>query len=251
MLAPNNSRSTATPLPSQSFFICHTVPQYYLLIFPPSSENISETASIRLRNSEIPMTPVREGLTALQLQGLIVTRPQRGSFVFMPSAEDVAELCEFRMVMESRALILCHARAKEATLAAFDRANEAMRNAQGSGQHLASARADADFHDALFVGCGNQYLSQAYSLISGKIGALRANLMQPDVDIRSGSIAEHAEIIDAFRTNDLLRAEAALAGHVFSMRERFAIAQETRQPTSDKRFRVGYKWPGTVESRKY
>jgi len=199
----------------------------------------------------VSRTPVREGLTALQLQGLIVTRPQRGSFVFMPSAEDVAELCEFRMVMESRALILCHARAKEATLAAFDRANEAMRNAQGSGQHLASARADADFHDALFVGCGNQYLSQAYSLISGKIGALRANLMQPDVDIRSGSIAEHAEIIDAFRTNDLLRAEAALAGHVFSMRERFAIAQETRQPTSDKRFRVGYKWPGTVESRKY
>ena len=186
----------------------------------------------------VSRTPVRESLTALQLQGLIVTRPQRGSFVFMPSPEDVAELCEFRMVLESRALILCHARSKEVTLQALERANTSMSEARGAGQHLASARADGEFHDAFFAGCGNQYLIQAYSLISGKIGALRANLLQPDVDIRNGSIAEHSEIIDAFRTSDLLRAEATLAGHVFSMRNRFAIAQETRQPDAIRRSRV-------------
>lgn len=178
----------------------------------------------------VSRTPVRESLTALQMQGLIVIKPQRGSFVFMPSPEDVAELCEFRMMIESRALTLCHARAKDTTLRALERANQAMQDAQDSGEHLASARADAAFHDALFAGCGNRHLVQAYSLLSGQVGALRSNLLQPDPDIRSGSMAEHAEIIEAFRASDLLRAEAVLAGHIFKMRSRFAIAQEVRGP---------------------
>ena len=44
---------------------------------------------------KVSRTPVREALTALQSQGLIEIRPQSGSFVFMPSDEDVGELAEF------------------------------------------------------------------------------------------------------------------------------------------------------------
>ena len=58
----------------------------------------------------ISRTPVREALNMLSVQGLVEILPQRGSYVFFPSEEDVAQLCEFRMMMESRAIGLCLAR---------------------------------------------------------------------------------------------------------------------------------------------
>ena len=172
----------------------------------------------------VSRTPVREALTALQLQGLVNIVPQRGSFVFLPSEEDVAELCEFRMMIESRAISLCHARRREDTLAQLRQAEEAMERAESSADFLASAHADAAFHEALFKNCGNQFLTEAYGLVSGRIGALRSNCLQPVAGVRSGSMREHREIIDAFAAGDLLQAEAVLASHIFKMRERYSEA---------------------------
>ena len=39
----------------------------------------------------ISRTPVREALTSLQVQGLITIHPQRGSFDFRPTRQDVKE----------------------------------------------------------------------------------------------------------------------------------------------------------------
>ncbi len=177
----------------------------------------------------VSRTPVREALTALALQGLIVIQPQRGSFVFLPSADDIAELCEFRMMMETHALVLSHTRVKAETLEALQRANGAMAAALRDENPLASARADATFHEALFDGCGNKHLVQAYSLVSGRIGALRSNLLHPD-DVRMDSMAEHEQIVAAFAANDLLRAESVLSAHIFRMRERYATAQSRFMP---------------------
>ena len=66
----------------------------------------------------VSRTPVRDALTALQLQGLIDVRPQSGSFVFLPSEEDVAELAEFRRVLEMTALRFCFARRRDEALRA-------------------------------------------------------------------------------------------------------------------------------------
>lgn len=169
----------------------------------------------------VSRTPVREALNALQLQGLIHIAPQRGSYVFQPSQGDVAELCEFRMMMEGRAIALCHARAKDAALAALRKANDDMEKAEAANDHLASAYADSDFHTALFDYCGNQYLTKAYGLISGRIATLRTHLLMPQVGIRADSINEHVQIIEAFEAGDLFRAEAVLSAHIFKMRERF------------------------------
>jgi DNA-binding GntR family transcriptional regulator len=169
----------------------------------------------------VSRTPVREALSALQLQGLIDIAPQRGSYVFLPSEVDVAELCEFRVMMEGRAMALCHARAKDPTLAAMRRANAAMEDAEIGSNHLASAYADSDFHTAFFDNCGNQYLVKAYGLISGRIATLRTHLLMPQAGMRSGPISEHAQLIDAFAAGKLSDAEAILSTHIYKMRERF------------------------------
>ena len=57
----------------------------------------------------VSRTPVREALNLLQIQGLVVIRPQVGSFVFSPSVADIEALCRFRMILEPRAAELAFA----------------------------------------------------------------------------------------------------------------------------------------------
>jgi DNA-binding GntR family transcriptional regulator len=165
----------------------------------------------------VSRTPVREALTSLQLQGLINIQPQRGSFVFQPTESDVTELCEFRVMTETRAMWLAHSRDREQTLRQLEEAANVMEAAVVAGNDQASAQADASFHDAFFVNCGNQFLVQAYGLISGRISAIRVLLLHP-MAIRSRSIEEHWEIVEAFGASNLIRAEAVLGSHIMKMR---------------------------------
>lgn len=58
----------------------------------------------------VSRTPVREALALLQLQGMVTILPQKESHVFLPTEEDVVELCEYRIVLESRATAFAVAR---------------------------------------------------------------------------------------------------------------------------------------------
>lgn len=172
----------------------------------------------------ISRTPVREALATLNVQGLITILPQRGSFVFQPSEADVRELCEFRVLTEVRAMWLAHARAKEETLARMQAAQARMDEALAWGDNRATAAADAEFHDAFFTGCANQFLAQAYGLIAGRVSAVRSMLLYPS-QTKSASADEHHDIMRAFSDSNLIEAEALLAAHILKMSPRFRSMQ--------------------------
>lgn len=173
----------------------------------------------------VSRTPVRDALTALQIEGLIEVRPQSGSFVFLPSDEGLAELAEFRHVLEVTALRLCFARRRDAALRAMRSAADAMERASDVGDHLGVARGDAAFHQAIAGNSANEYLVDAYRMVSGRVAALRAhNLMAADA-VRDKALAEHRSLIAAFAKGDLRRAESVLAAHIRRMRERFQAAR--------------------------
>lgn len=184
-------------------------------------EAVSEDRLASLLN--VSRTPVREALAALQLQGLIVIQPQRGSYVFQPTEQDIAELCEFRLMIETHALRLAQDRDRSATRSALERAQSAMEHAEASGDPVAAAKADADFHNALFAGCGNQILVQSYALVSGRIGAIRY-FARGSAGSRKASSSGHRAIITAFAKADLAAAEAVLTTHVMNMRVHFSEA---------------------------
>lgn len=172
----------------------------------------------------VSRTPVREALSALALQGLIDIKPQRGSFVFQPSIADVAEVCEYRAIIEVQAMRLAAARARPATLAALLRADNAQQAAEAAGHVVVAAQADADFHEALISHCGNSLLEQAYRLVSGRVGAIRFFARRADSS-RAASSRDHTEIIQAFERTDLATAEAVLTGHIMRMQAHFAERQ--------------------------
>ncbi|MBR0754723.1 GntR family transcriptional regulator [Bradyrhizobium jicamae] len=176
----------------------------------------------------VSRTPVREALTLLQLQGLIDVRPQRGSFVFQPSKADIAELCQFRVLVETGALRLAFASDRAVTLKELQMAQDALAAAEDVGDWVSAARADADFHGALFRHCGNRVFVQAYDLIAGRIGAARFFARQSEVSKRRTG-AEHRLIIKHFARGDVDGAADVLTGHIDAMSERYAGAQRAMQ----------------------
>ncbi|RYE82321.1 MAG: GntR family transcriptional regulator, partial [Hyphomicrobiales bacterium] len=110
----------------------------------------------------VSRSPVHEALTALEQEGLIDIRPQRGSFVFLPTREDIENLCEFRRMVEAEALSLAMARKRAETLAAMTIAARKMDEAILADDHYGSANADTEFHLAAIESCANPYLINAY-----------------------------------------------------------------------------------------
>lgn len=177
----------------------------------------------------VSRTPVREALSALQLQGLIVIQPQRGSFVFQPTEEDVVQLCEMRSLLELGALKLAQARRHAATLQQLQAAEGDMETAEADGDDRAAARADAAFHEALFANCGNRFLVQSYALVSGPIGAIRYFARKAQ-GARKSPAREHRAIIKAFAKSDLAAATSVLNTHIADMHTRFRDAVQAVGP---------------------
>jgi DNA-binding GntR family transcriptional regulator len=178
-------------------------------------EALSE--SILAARLGVSRTPVREALTALQRQGLIVIRPQSGSFVFMPTEEEVAELCEYRRLIECAAIRRAHARRRDETLAQLRQAIDVMDAAHEAGDQQAYSRADATFHQSIVDNSANRYLIEAYKLVSGCVGALRSHNLLASTALRRRSNAAHRSILAAFEKGDLPQVEQVIDEHVQHM----------------------------------
>lgn len=161
----------------------------------------------------VSRTPVREAFARLQREGLVVVRPQRGTFVFDLTAEEFREICDCRTELETAGLRLAMARNRAALSKNLAQLVAGMRAAQAEGRVRDYLRLDRDFHQAFFDLCGNRYLSAAQGLIAGQMAALRSRLGTDAAHMRK-SFQEHAEIADHVAAGDYDSARALLIGHI-------------------------------------
>ena len=167
----------------------------------------------------VSRTPVREAISQLQLEGLVVVRPQVGSFVFSPNAEDIVALTEFRMTIEPQAARLSlknnHEKVTHDLLSAVKRMEEAL----SCHNFPEYGHADTEFHQTLLNHCGNPYLQQAYQLITGRMAALRYNLAHPVMLEDPSSLEEHKTLANLFAAGDFAQFEKIMDYHLWKAGE--------------------------------
>lgn len=161
----------------------------------------------------VSRTPVREAFARLQREGLVVVRPQRGTFVFDLSAEEFREICDCRTELETAALRLAMTRDGPALAARLAELVDRMSQARAAGRVRDYLRLDRDFHQALFDLCGNRYLAASHALIAGQMAALRSRL-GTDAAHMQKSFQEHGEIAGHVAAGDDARARDLLIGHI-------------------------------------
>ncbi|MDF3319992.1 GntR family transcriptional regulator [Rhodococcus sp. C3V] len=177
----------------------------------------------------VSRTPVREAMRLLQLQGLVTIVPKSGTYVFQPTEDEIAELCEFRATLEIRAAALSFGRNRGSTLKDLRYALDDMDRARPARDSQGYGKADTCFHEAFFDNCGNRYLQNAYRMNLTRVAALRTHLTFLSPSEPERSFAEHEAMATIFDSGNEEDIEPLLQTHIMRTREMYLLALQERR----------------------
>ncbi len=179
-------------------------------------EQVSEAQLAALMN--VSKTPVREALVRLQGLGLVQIHPQKGTYVFRLTPEEVTHLCRFRVLVEIEALRDAMRNDKRPLIKSWKQCIKEMKTAEINRDFEGLARIDMAFHWQLFDACSNQYVCSAYELMRSQLTALRYRAPIAD------AVKSHQVLIDALIDGDEQHACALLTEHILDNEPRYRTA---------------------------
>src|SRR5262245_18810936 len=161
----------------------------------------------------VSRTPVREALVQLQGEGLVLMRPQSGTFVFDLTVAEVRDICDARAILEAGAIHLAANAGSADPMARLGLLVGRAAIALDDGDLVLCDELDCQFHEGIVAASGNAYLIRAYSGISDRLRALRHRLPR-ERDRMARAIAQHRHVIDLWAAGRLDLATAEISSHV-------------------------------------
>ncbi|MFY0681686.1 MAG: GntR family transcriptional regulator [Thalassovita sp.] len=172
----------------------------------------------------VSKSPVREALAQLRDEGLVTIEPQKGARVFTLSEEEVTQICDFRLAIETAAFELAIQRNPDSLAKEMKAIVKDMQAAKKAGDTKSYLSLDTEFHQLIFKWSGNDYLDASYSRYVGKIAALRTHLSELP-EHTSLSLQEHIDLANAVSEQDLMKIRALLDQHIGRTRQSYATSR--------------------------
>jgi DNA-binding GntR family transcriptional regulator len=145
------------------------------------------------REFAISRIPVREALSHLQEQGLVMNHERRGMFVTQLSPDEVQQINSLRMVLEAEAMRLARARMTEDVMEELTGLVAQMD--AWDGPLLNAAALDRTFHAVIWRAAGNPYLERTLDSLTTPLFAHKA-LEHVSREIRRWRLNHHRELLD-------------------------------------------------------
>jgi DNA-binding GntR family transcriptional regulator len=170
-------------------------------------------------NYGVGATPLREGLSRLVSQGLVVALGQRGFRVASVSESDLRDITEMRVVVEKEALLRAMKKGGDdweaGVLAALHRLS---RYVERAGSKFGEGKEEFDvlhksFHTSLLGACGSPRLLAAHSSLYDEAYRYRRVMMRAFED-GADFVRTHRELADVVVARDARRAPPMLAEHL-------------------------------------
>lgn len=160
-------------------------------------ERLNESQIARELN--ISRIPVREALSQLHEQGLIMNHERRGMFVVKLSPDEVQQINSLRLVLETEAMRLARARMTPAVLAELTELVDEME--RWDGPLLDAAALDLKFHAVIWRAAGNPYLEHTLDKLTTSLFAHKA-LEHVSQEIRRWRLNHHRLLLDVVASGD-------------------------------------------------
>ena len=156
--------------------------------------------------------PVREALRDLALYGFVVSSPFRGTRVRRITPEELLEIYPIRAALEGVAAAAAATRIDEATLNQLEELITTMRDAAARNDHWAQVSADGAFHHTIITAARNRMLEHVWQTMRLSV----TTCVTHSLTHRSlHEITErHVPVLEALRTRDPVKAEAAIRRHI-------------------------------------
>ncbi|HEX4212464.1 MAG TPA: GntR family transcriptional regulator [Candidatus Dormibacteraeota bacterium] len=192
--------------------------------FAPGQRLREEHLAARL---EVSRGPVREALTLLERENLVVVRRNRGATVAHLTREDLDEVYSLRLAVEQLAVRQAVERATEVDFELMQSVIVEFQNAlDGPISEQDAAELDLRYHDALYSAAHHRRLGGVWSSLRSQVQVflLRRNIANPDW--REMMVSGHQAILDSIRARDSEEAESQITSHLAAaydrIRESFA-----------------------------
>lgn len=158
-------------------------------------------------------TPVRSAIQRLVVEGLVKVVPRRGTYVAAPTTNDLREIFEVRLALESTA----------AYLAAINGATDGLTRVVGQLEQLLAdeaidlmheQRTGWTFHHEMFAASRNQRLLETYKGLRAQTGLALNELRRSDAaTVRRGTL-EHLNIYHAIAAKEPEEARRHMWNHI-------------------------------------
>jgi DNA-binding GntR family transcriptional regulator len=171
--------------------------------------------------------PVREALKWLAHENLVKVTPRHGIYVADVDVEDLEQISEMRLSLESLCARLAAKRAEPDDLVVL----EALRKQQAEITPEESRELfdlDHKFHQAVAKAARNEYLAQTLDRLFGLSRRLWY-LILPHLETLPSAVEKHLDLVEAIENGDSERAEQIMHQHVkefYDEAREILIAQE-------------------------
>lgn len=190
----------------------------------PGGAWIREMAIAEL--AQVSRTSVRQALNVLALEGFVEIHPNRGAMVIDWSDDNLLEVFDVRVMLESYA---CELAAQRATPEDVDQlARQADRFSElvekvgkdagkkdGARQRHQIAEANNDLHQQILSACRNQRLASLLVAVV-QVPMVHQTFARYDLDDLRRSAAQHQDLVQAIRRQDSAWARAAMQSHILA-----------------------------------
>lgn len=179
----------------------------------------------------ISRTPIRDALMKLSEEGLVFSNG-RGFRVYSPTAKDIRELFELRLMFDLYAARKVIEEILPGDAEAEKRIDIAYRNEENIGLEVAEddfVKSDEDFHACIIALLGNDRLSDSYSDIRNQMRAFRS-ITAHSTERRRKAHQYHERIYQGLKHRDVQAVEEAIRVHTsLSMEDALRDIEESQR----------------------
>jgi DNA-binding GntR family transcriptional regulator len=161
----------------------------------------------------VSQSTTREALLILEQRGLVRSNPRRGVFVTRLSEQEAVDLCRMRALLEAYTITIAGRDIPESTLDALRRHVAAMDLCVLPRDLPQLIQCDLAFHQLIAALGKSETLLEAWSRLSGRIGALILRSMEEKKLRREDLVSFHAEVVTALATHDVENGRRAIIQH--------------------------------------
>ena len=174
------------------------------------------------RPLQISNTPVREALSLLKAEGLVVSVPHKGYRVFTLNQEELVAFCELRFTLEAQALRYGIERNPKELVQKLHGILLKMQKNQDESMREEYLNLDNLFHISFFKACQNDFLLGHYQKINSMIETMR-HYISISNEATQKSLENHEAIVNEIDQGKIPKAIELLEDHIVSWSKRSNI----------------------------
>lgn len=161
----------------------------------------------------VSRTPVREALSRLTAQGIVVQGERRGVFVARYSREELGQIFEAMHEIETACARIASQRLTLFNKSRIMAAQADCLAAAEAGDRSAYLHANEAFHLAIYEATGNPYMSEIALEFRRRTGPFRSKRFQTKDDLIA-SAESHQALIDDIFSEDSVAASKSMRDHM-------------------------------------